>query len=214
MESETSEERSRITDDTYAALVQAIFRKELGPGARLSVPALARKLEVSRTPVREAVIRLLREGLAVEQPRRGAVVAEITQHDLRRIYEVREVLEGLAARLAAARMTQGNLRELREIHAMHETAVLAGDLEAHHEYDAKFHSCTRQISGNRDLVDMLDRLQAKVTMAMHTTTVTAGPAMALRDHRKILEALGKRDATAAETAARHHISRLRGHLAG
>jgi DNA-binding GntR family transcriptional regulator len=90
----------RIADTVDEKLCNAIFARTLQPGTRLSVPALAAELGVSRSPVREAVLRLTQERLAREEPRRGAVVAHIGPRELTALYEVREVLEGLAARLA------------------------------------------------------------------------------------------------------------------
>src|SRR5579875_1256952 len=93
----------RIADAVYERIRDAIFTGALPPDARLSVPALADRLGVSRSPVREAVMRLIHDRLAVEEPRRGAVIARIEPADLIHIYEVREALEGLAVSLAARR---------------------------------------------------------------------------------------------------------------
>ncbi|MGI8880253.1 MAG: GntR family transcriptional regulator [Jatrophihabitans sp.] len=205
-------DRSRVVDEVYGKLLESIFSKHIPPGSRLSVPALADQLGVSRTPIREAVLRLVREGLAVEQPRRGAVLVTFDHEELQSLYLVREVLEGLAARLAAEHLTPESARELTEAHALHERAVSAHDLAAHYEHDSRFHELTRLASGNAALLDGLTRVQAKVRLAMSTTSRRAGPEMALRDHRKILEAILRRDPVKAEGEARAHIARLRSYL--
>lgn len=97
-------ERSRLADAVYERLRQAIFAGEIAPGSRLSIPGLAGRLGVSRSPVREAVLRLVRDGLAVDQPRRGVALIVLDAQNLLPVYEVRAVLEGLAARAAAARV--------------------------------------------------------------------------------------------------------------
>ncbi|MBB5158884.1 GntR family transcriptional regulator [Saccharopolyspora phatthalungensis] len=199
----------RIADAVYQHLREQIFSGELLPGARLSVPALAEELEVSRSPVRDAVLRLTQERLAREEPRRGAVVARVGAAELAALYDVREVLEGLAARLAVENAGRRLVDRLHEILAEHEEAVEAADLERHLEADMRFHALVRQAGGNPEVIRLLDDIQTQIRLAMRTTTVTAGPRHALADHRTILAAIESGDPAEAERAARAHISRLR-----
>jgi DNA-binding GntR family transcriptional regulator len=163
---------------------------------------------VSRTPVREAIQRLVSEGLAVEQPHRGAVIATFERHEIVEIYETREVLEGLAARLAAARAEPAAIAELRSTLARHRRAVADGDADLHIELDVRFHGLVAAAAANANLAQMLALLQSKVRLAMLTTSVTAGPQQALADHEAILAAIERRDEAGAEAAARAHIARL------
>jgi DNA-binding GntR family transcriptional regulator len=199
----------RIADSVYTRLSDAIFAGRLRPGTRLSVPALAAQLGVSRSPVREAVQRLTAERLAREEPRRGAVVASVGTAELARLYEVREVLEGLAARLAVQNQGRRLVGELRSVLAAHELAVASTALAAHTEADLRFHGLIRAASANPELIGMLDSIQARVRLAMVTTTVTAGPRRALVDHQAILAAVSAGDPDLAEQRAREHIARLR-----
>lgn len=199
----------RIADAVYERIRDAIFAGALPPGARLSVPALADRLGVSRSPVREAVARLTHDRLAVEEPRRGAVVARIELTELIRIYEVRGVLEGLAASLAARRGDPQLAGRLAEVLHDHERAVTAGDIAAHTELDIRFHSLVRHGCGNPEVARALDDIQVRVRLAMLTTTVTAGPPKALADHQAIYQAIRDGDPDRAEHCARAHISRLR-----
>lgn len=204
----------RIADAVYERIRDAIFTGALPPGARLSVPALADRLGVSRSPVREAVVRLIQDRLAVEEPRRGAVVARIELADLIRIYEVREVLEGLAVGLAARRDDPELADRLADVLHEHEHAVTSGDLAAHTELDMRFHSLIRHGCGNPEVARLLDDIQVQVRLAMLTTTVTAGPQKALADHQAIYSAIRDRDPAQAERYARAHVSRLREALQG
>lgn len=199
----------RIADAVYARLRDEMFSGALAPGARLSVPALAERLRVSRSPVREAVLRLTQEGLATEEPRRGAVVARVGAHELAALYDVREVLEGLAARLAVENSGRRLVDRLHDAFAEHEKAVDAADVDGHMAADVQFHALVRQAAGNPEVLRLLDDIQAKVRLAMRTTTVTGGPRRALDDHRAILSAVESGDPAAAEEAARAHIARLR-----
>ncbi|MFC4563403.1 GntR family transcriptional regulator [Nocardiopsis mangrovi] len=201
--------RARVADEVYERLREKIFTGELPPGARLSVPALAESLEVSRSPVRDAVLRLVQERLAREEPRRGAVVARVGIAELVAIYEIREVLEGLAARLAVENAGRKLVRALREALDEHEAALRTADLAASTEADLRFHRLIREAAANPEVIRVLDDVQAQVRLAMRSTTVTAGPRQAVDDHRAILTAIESGDAVAAEQAARAHIFRLR-----
>ncbi|MBB3051178.1 DNA-binding GntR family transcriptional regulator [Prauserella isguenensis] len=206
---ETTAARTRVADAVCERLREMIFTGELPAGARLSVPALAEQLEVSRSPVRDAVLRLVQERLAREEPRRGAVVAHVGAAELAAIYEVREVLEGLAARLAVENAGRRLVRALQGALDDHEAAMRTADLAASTEADMRFHRLIREACGNAEVVRLLDDVQTRVRLAMRTTTVTSGPRQALDDHRAILTAIEAGDATAAEQAARAHIFRLR-----
>ncbi|MEU0520603.1 GntR family transcriptional regulator [Streptosporangium sp. NPDC006007] len=202
-------ERIRIGDAVYERLRDAICAGVLPPGSKLSIPALAESLGVSRSPVREAVVRLTQERFAREEPRRGAVVATVELPDLVRLYEVREVLEGLAARLAVLHGSEKFIAELTRTHQEHERAVTAGDTTRHMKLDMRFHQLNRSAANNPELLRLLDDIQGQVQLAMLTTTVTSGPCLAVEDHRLILEAITARDAQLAEERARAHIARLR-----
>jgi DNA-binding GntR family transcriptional regulator len=203
----------RVTDATYQKLRQALLDGTLAPGTKLSVPALAAQLGVSRSPVREAVLRLIQEGLAVEVARRGAVVRRLSAADLIPVYEVREVLEGLAARLAAQRCTAPDASELAETMRAHESAVAEGDLQRHVALDMEFHRQLRAIADNAELAQALETVQGKILVGMKSTSVSGGPAAAVADHRRICDAVTAHDQDRAEQEARRHIARLRARLA-
>lgn len=199
-----------LADQAYEHLRDAILDGRLAPLTPLSVPEVARRLGISRSPAREAIARLASEGLARVEPRRGAVVAQITLDDLHEIYEVREVLEGLACRLAALAMDDAARKQLDEVIAEHRDAVTAGDVARHMVADQRFHKVVRSVAGNRRLAESLDRLQGEIRVAMNTThRVAGGMHQALAEHEEIAEALRRADPEAAEEAARRHIRRLR-----
>jgi DNA-binding GntR family transcriptional regulator len=203
---------SRVSDGAYQALQAAIVNGRLSPGTRLSVPALAAQLGVSRSPVREALTRLISDGLAVEVPHRGAVVANLAPADLLTVYELREVLEGLAARLAASRIESVGEARLRSALADHVAAADRDDRPAATAADVAFHTGLREIAGNAELEKTLGDIQARIRVAMRTTVVTEGPRPAIADHEKILDAVAAKDPKRAERCARAHIARLIGAL--
>lgn len=199
---------SRIADAVYERLREEVLSGQLTPGSRLSVPALAERLRVSRSPVRDAVLRLIQDRLAVEEPRRGAVVAQMGPTELAALYEVREVLEGLATRLAVENSGRRLVEALRGALAEHERAVRVADIAGHTAADLRFHALIRRASGNTEVAHLLEGIQSRVRLAMRTTTITGGPHNAVRDHRAILAAIEAGDPAAAEAAARAHIARL------
>lgn len=202
-------ERERVSDWAYRQIRAAILRGSMPLGDRLSIPALAADLGVSRSPVRQAVQQLVQEGLAAEEPHRGAFVARVTVDELHGVYSVREVLEGLAARTAAEVATGADLAELDRLCTEHRKAIDRGDMEAHFDLDMRFHRITRLMSGNDALVRLLDQIQGQIQLAMLTTSVRDGAEHALHDHELILAAIRSGDADAAESTARAHIARLR-----
>jgi DNA-binding GntR family transcriptional regulator len=191
----------------YQRIRDAILTNRLLPGERLSVPELARQMNISRSPVREAVQRLVHDGLAVNVPHRGAVVASVDLEDLRHLYAVREVLEGLAARLAALRADPTRLARLGMILEQHERVVSDGDGgPAHVEFDIRYHQAISELSGNPHLQTMLGRIQGRAHLARHSLwSGTGAPGIAVQEHRRIFEALVARDPEAAERAARDHV---------
>ncbi|NDZ79388.1 GntR family transcriptional regulator [Streptomyces sp. SID10853] len=202
---------SLLADRAYEELKGAVLANRLRPGDALSVPALATQLGISRSPVREAVQRLIHDGLATHVAHRGAVVATVDVEDVRQLYVLREVMEGLAARLATERLDATRVSELRDLLERHEQVVAAGDDEqAHTEMDMAYHRLIREVAGNAHLTAALDTVQGKAHLALHALWRSPqAPRLAVEEHRRIFEAMTSGDPDAAELAARDHIRRLR-----
>ncbi|NED96079.1 GntR family transcriptional regulator [Phytoactinopolyspora alkaliphila] len=198
----------RVGERVYRTLRHRILTGGLEPGERLSVPAIARELGVSRSPVRDAVLQLVREGLAQETLNRGAVISSIGRAELVSLYEAREALEGMAARLAAPHFTHDLRRRLLDNLAEHDEVVASGDFDRHIDVDAAFHREIRQSANSPVIARMLDQIQGQIMIAMRSTSVSGGMDRALHDHREIFEAVAAGDPDASEAAARRHIARL------
>jgi DNA-binding GntR family transcriptional regulator len=198
-----------LAEQAYVTLRDAILSHELHPGARLSVPVVAEQLGISRSPAREAIARIAHEGLALVTPHRGAVVADVEPVDLVEIYQLREVLEGLACRVAATAMTAERAAALAAILDQHTVAVEHDNAQRHYDLDARFHAVIREIAGSSRLSASLEMLQGQIRLAMHTTRHSpGGMAQALAEHRLILAALESGNPEVAETVGRAHIARL------
>ncbi len=206
-------QQPRVADSVHATLREAIMAGRLAPGSRLSVPLLAQQLNVSRSPVREAVQRLVQEGLADEEPHRGAGVARLDPVELVPLYEIREVLEGLSARLAAQHADEADLQALGAAHEVHAAALERGDAAHHVPLDMAFHAMLRAAAHHTELDRYLDQVQGKIAIAMLGGNPLVWSRQAIVEHRAILDAVLARDPDAAEAAARAHICRVRGDLA-
>lgn len=199
-----------LSDRVYSILRHYIAEQQLKGGSRLSVPRLAAQLGVSRTPVKEALERLSRDGLVTMLPNRGAYVSLVRREDVDEIYQMREMLEGLATRVAAGRMTPDLLSELAILLRQGEAAVAAGDVDAHIRVDLEFHRLIRERAGNRRLIRALDNLQDQIRIVFRTSASIPGRmSQALEEHHRILSALQAGDPDEAERAARDHVHRIR-----
>lgn len=199
-----------LVEVAYQRLRDAILSNQLVPGTPLSVPEFARRFQVSRSPVREAVQRLVFEGLAINVAHKGAEVAGVQLEDLQQLYVVREVLEGLAAGLATEGIDADGLDNLHRILDTHEGVVDSGDEKAHIELDMAYHRAIREVSGNDYLIVTLNRLEGKSHLALfHLWRGPDGRRLALDEHRRIFSAMAAGDAAGATAAARAHIAHLR-----
>lgn len=206
-------EGARIADAVFSHLRRAIVRHELPPDFHLSVPSLAARFGISRSPVHEAVKRLVQEGLATEFPRRGAFVTSYRSPALLPLYELRCVLEGFAAGLAAERASVTVIGEMRQLLKREAEAVARDDVERHIEIDIEFHRLVLSAAANPALDETLTALYERIRAAMTARVVPTGPRQALADHRSVLSAIEKRDSVAADSCARAHVMRVYGLLA-
>lgn len=198
---------SRLVDSIVAKLRSAILGGKIAPGTQLSVPSLARSLAVSRSPVREAVLQLVGHGLAVEQPRKGVVVATVGQDDLLSIHEIREYLEAAAARYCAERATQALSAGLKEVLDRQKLAVSKSDAQAYYETNAELHRLIAVGAGNPRLALMLGQLEGQMTIALQRiSTSWAHMAAGYKEHVAIIAEIGAGDAVKAEAAMRAHIA--------
>ena len=141
-----------LRDVVFNTLRAAILKGELKPGERLMEIALADKLGVSRTPIREAIRKLELEGLVVMAPRKGAKVASITERDLNDVLEVRKGMEVLAVSLACQRIAKEELDKLDEIERKFQAQIEAGNLTELAELDVEFHDTIYKATNNQRLV--------------------------------------------------------------
>jgi len=198
--------KQRLSEQAYRIVREMITNARFQRGTRLNVERLARDMEISRTPIWEAIHRLIQEGLLVSIPNRGVFVMDLTAEAALELYTVREALEALAVRLACLRVNDKALakmeKSLKEQHEMTQN----GDLVGYSKYDFDFHAVIYELSGNKFLQEMLNTIRSKT----RSTSMDFVPLLqaSYKDHMEVLRAMKSRDAAAAEKAIRTHIRRL------
>lgn len=202
--------RRTLTEEVYEALKEDILSRRLRRGTRLVESRLAGEFGVSKTPVREAISRLEREGLVDFTPHHGAVVSRLSAKQVEDLMELREALEGFGAEKAATRITAEQLEALDQLVVRGGEALKEGDLERYKEVDLQFHRLIQDASGNERLSMAIAGLEDQIRMVMSTSVQLKGRAdSSVEEHRSIYAALERRDPEAAASAARQHIARAR-----
>jgi DNA-binding GntR family transcriptional regulator len=194
-------------DYVYQELRHQIVTKQIPPGRRLPEVNIAVKMGVSRTPVREALRRLASEGLVVIVPNSGARVASPSFREMEDAYVVRESLECLAVRLAAARIADRQLRKLEESIHEEEQAFNEKNLELYLEINDNFHRVIADASGNRVLAEYVENILARtnVYIVFYDPFYDIDSNPSLGEHRGIVEAFRVRDVERAVELMRSHI---------
>jgi DNA-binding GntR family transcriptional regulator len=199
-----------LADQIYRLLKDNIVRHQLEPGARLLDNEIAESLQVSRTPVREAMSRLGAEGLLNIVPRRGAFVLQMSTKATKDVYEVREALEDLAVRLAVPLLTEVDLRQLEDILNRFSSATEEDDFLTCFELDRRFHDQIVRMSGNLKLAEMNALLGGSIQASRWSHCHDRNRQQAsLQEHQAILHALKKRDADLASALVRDHINSVK-----
>jgi len=206
----TRKDGLQSSEFVYRSLKEQIISGALPPEMRLIELSIAAEFGVSRTPVREALKRLAVENLVLADPARGMVVHAPGAREIEDVFIVREALDGLAARLAAHRITPSELDRLRVVVELMEQAIANGRREQVVVANAVFHDVIYAAAGN-ELLERLGR-DLREFVRRFTTLPFASPERVdhvLNEHRDIVAALEKHDPEAAEDASRAHLSAAR-----
>ncbi|MGW0737227.1 GntR family transcriptional regulator [Streptomyces sp. NPDC002851] len=195
---------SSKTDQLAVAIRDAIRRGELAGGELYSAQELGQRFGVSRTPVREALLRLADAGLVSIEKNRGVRIATTSETDLAEIFTLRLLLEPPAARRAAARMTDDEREQLAA--ALREMRETAHDVEAFFAADHRFHEIVLRGSGNRRLADQVSALRNAITLQGRRTVPRHREApQVIAEHERIARAIAARAPEGAARAMRHHL---------
>ena len=203
--------RVSLREQVAAALRTALISGQLQPGVTYSIPTLAEQLGVSATPVREAMLDLVQQGILAAVPNKGFRVVELTDADLDALTEVRRMLEVPAVERASGALRDESIAHLRAVAEQVREAAAQGDLVGYLEGDREFHLALLAGAGNPRLVDIVDslrtqsRLYALRDLAADGTLVTSA-----EEHLALLDAVARGDAGSAADLMGHHLDHVRG----
>lgn len=199
-----------LREIVYEELKRQILIGEIAPGTRMMEVELADEMGVSRTPVREAIRKLEKEGLVSIEPRRGAYASDISIKDIVDVMEVRQDLEGMAAGLAAIKATKEEKEALKKATEEYRRAVETGSIDEIIKWDEAFHKRVVSCSGNKTLIQLVSQVQELALRFRYIYyddfSRFEGQPM---EHKDIVDAIISGDAEKARRSADEHISRLK-----
>jgi len=195
-----------LTDRIFMQIENDILLGKYQPGESLIETKLSKELNVSRTPIREALRQLEREGLVQSIPNRGVIVKGVSIQDIEDIYTIRMMIEGLAARWAAEKITDKEIEELKEDVDLEEFYTTKNESSQLLKFDSLFHDILFKASKSRPLMHILSLFHHYIQRARSASLSTPGRAQrVLEEHKAILKAIMERDAQKAERLTNEHI---------
>ena len=194
-------------DEVRLAIEEDIFLGRLRPGTRLDEESLAQRFNISRTPIREAILQLVHAGLVEKQPRHGAVVAPLKLHRMVQMFEVMSEIEGLCARFAARRMSEEEKHALKRLHDASNAHRAARELDAYYAVNREFHEAIQAGSHNEPLQEIARGLFARLApyrryQLNHPSRINDS----FDEHGDVVEAVLAGDPEAAYAAMRRHVT--------
>lgn len=202
--------RLGLTDQVAARLRTQLIEGRIAPGAKLNERVLSEQLRVSRTPLREAIKLLALEGLVDLLPNRGAVAVKLTETDIVDTFEVLAGLEAMSGQLAAQRIDEAELAELRATHYEMLAAYSRRDLSNYYRLNAAIHAAINAAARNPVLASTYRRINARVqSLRFRTNQNEAKWKRAVAEHERMLEALAARDGAALGQVLAEHLHHKR-----
>jgi DNA-binding GntR family transcriptional regulator len=202
--------RQVLHQEVAVRLRQRIVEGQLAPGAKLNERELSESLQVSRTPLREAIKMLAAEGLVELLPNRGAVVAQMSVQDVVDTFELIAGLEGQSGELAAARISDAQLAEIRALHYEMLAAFTRRDLATYYRLNALIHGHINAAAGNRVLTQTWTNVNARVqALRFRSNFDEAKWQRAMKEHDRMVELLDARDAPALRALLVQHLHNKR-----
>lgn len=199
-------DKRRLADEVYDQLLELITSGEIGPDDRLVQEKLAAELEISRTPVREALLRLEQEGVLVTANRGGFKLYRMTESEVRQLYQARAAIEGQAARILASRNTQSVNSDLRR-HIEKCEKNVEPTVHAYFEANRNIHRRFVELIDNRYLLDMFDNIWNRaVSYQLFATIENIDLSKSLGDHLQLVDAIETGDVTIALETYIEHVT--------
>ena len=202
--------RQALHDQVVARLRTMLVEGRIAPGAKLNERELSELLRVSRTPLREAIKLLAAEGLVDLLPNRGAVAVKLSEADVLNTFEVLAAIEGQSGELAAQRVTDAELAELRALHYEMMASYARSDLSNYYRLNQRIHVAINEATKNPVLVKTYNSINARVTSLRFRTNQNAARwKIAVKQHEAMIEALAAHDSAALRAVMVQHLESKR-----
>ena len=202
--------RKSLGQHVSEKLKQAIIRGDLAPGDRVVEIQVAEALDISRTPVREAIHKLEKEGLLKKLPKGGFTVMSLSREDIEETFGIRSVLESYAAGLAALKHREEELKPLDEKIREFKTCLKKGNLDDLPRINTEFHNLLYELSRSPKLIKLINELRDQIfRFRKILLKLDHMPEASNEDHRRMLAAIRERDVAKVEELVREHISKGR-----
>ncbi len=202
--------RLGLHDQVAARLRTMLVEGIIRPGAKLNEREICERLGVSRTPLREAIKLLAAEGLVDLLPNRGAVAVKLTEADIQHTFEVLAMLEGMSGELAAQRITEAELSEIRALQYEMMACYARRDLSGYYRINSRIHAAINNAARNPVLSNAYRAINARVqSLRFRTNQNETKWGQAVREHEQMVEALAARDAAAMKALLVQHLNRKR-----
>ncbi|SEA38469.1 transcriptional regulator, GntR family [Desulfuromusa kysingii] len=199
MKTKLIERHQTLREKILETIRDAILKGDLKPGEKVAEPELAERFGISRTPIREAFRQLESEGYLTVVPRKGAVVAALSEKDVQEYYAVKSILEGYAAELAAENLSEKELAKLISINERLKRLATEGDVKTFYKVHHEFHDTFLKAADNSKLYELINQLGQKFTrLRMASLSVEGRMAISVAEHDKLLKAFHDHDGKAAE----------------
>lgn len=200
-----------LKEYVYHELKKKLISNVIKPGERIYEEVIAEELEVSRTPVREAINQLVAEGFVENRPRKGIFAAEISREELAKMLDVRIALESLAIKLCCERITEGQVKELRGILKKLEDNLTKKDYIEASQWDSKIHRFIAEVADNKKLTSYINDIQDvfAYTRGYNIKWTDKKVERSISEHRKIVEAIAEKDENSAIMVVKKDIESMR-----
>ena len=195
-----------LSQKVYRVLKTEIVKGFLEPGTKLLENKLAEEMHVSRTPIREAIQKLAAEGFIKIAPNQTLIVTEVSLEDVKEVLQIRGVLEGLAARITAKKITRQEIDELEGIVTQMGLYVTKKDLTSYCQVDDEFHNLILNLCGNKWIIQIRDNLGNFIyRFRIKSLSVPGRLKCSLEEHQKIMESLQKHNSEEADRLSQIHM---------
>lgn len=199
MKNKHMERHQTLREKILETIREAILKGNLKPGEKVAEPELAERFGISRTPIREAFRQLESEGYLTVIPRKGAVVAALSQRDVQEFYAIKSILEGYAASLAAGNLSDKEIQRLETVNNKLRSLAEEGDVRSFYRVHNEFHEIFLKAADNSKLYELIHQLGMKFNrLRMASLSVNGRMEISVEEHDKLLDAFRRKDPATAE----------------